>query len=303
MKGIEFNIDTMLLEEREIPVQYFYNDKIILLTKPKLAHSWCRTNFLPKNNTKEYSDKFNTGLKINYTSLAITSSQSISQFNEDSILYHKSCKESWNAVLDRKSKKDIIIVYRNPILAWMSGMYQDTYGKNLPCERIKDSKFIHYIMNLHDASKEEKEQYIHECKYSISFFELTKSFPIIGKAVLYYFIEEFMISDRFNQGHSESWIPFVYKLLNTKELDTAKIRLVDIYDDPLELQLKNYFEPGHFSTYDGLNYKRDHTQFQDMYNVLVKSKYVNFIKALFKDEYNMYLDIKENYKKYHIHYE
>jgi len=295
--------------------EVFFNDKCLLITKPKLAHSWCRNNFL-KNNSKEVlsytqndkstiSSTFNSSFEIDFTSLELNilnTDNKNSNFNTESVEYAEEVKTVWNSILSRNEKRDIVVIYRNPLLGWISGFFQDTFSK-VDFETEKHSPyFIKFIQQL-NIPEQEKNRFIEKCKFSNSYYELIRDddFNIIMSGILELFLERYIEEVKFKTGHSETWIPFIFKLVNSLDIDTSKIKLLDIYDAPLEIQLKNYLDinPNDIDT----NYKRNEKDIMLFMECLMNSQYRNLIQSILKDDYNMYRDLKENYKQYHLNYE
>lgn len=289
----------MFNQEEKIHVELFSNDKVFLITKPKFGHSWCRTKFEPINS--QLSD-FNTSFNIEFVDLKLE--ESVDSLNSISKEYYLTITALWKNILNKREPRDIVIVYRNPIEAWISGFYQDTFGRSSFQDIANTPFFYNFVKNLNEISDISKDEFLSDCNDYISFFDIFNNanhYPILFE-ILNVYLDNYIQTSSFNDGHNTPYLPFIYKLLNTNMIDTSKIKLLDMYDAPFEVQLKNYMNYQDIDPAD-INHKRDTLQLNIMKRIIEDSKYKYFLSSYLGDKYNIYRDIKEKYKQYHIQYE
>ena len=75
-------------------VEIFENDKMIVLTTFKIAHSWCRDKFLKSEN-------INSSFQIDMSSLSFE----LKQYNKQNDEYYKKINSIWNSLLEKKEKR------------------------------------------------------------------------------------------------------------------------------------------------------------------------------------------------------
>lgn len=294
LKNINQNTDTIdSIDISKIRTHFFKNDKILILTKPKVAHSWCRDIFIEKNldiNT-------DTSFLVNFITLDI-----LTYFTDDfNKKYFDEISPIWTNFLNKNEKRDLILLYRNPFENWMSAFIQDYIRPLVPRQEVQSPYFIKFIRDIHSIETSIKEEFILECKSSNSY---DKIFYQKYKKIMYEIyriqFQSHLNNGIINSGHYFPWITFIYKLINSNKIDSSKIKLIDIYESPLEIQLSPYIEMMEF---DESNIKNNNSGFDIMYKLISESNYKNKIIDSLSDEINLYYDIKENYKDFHMNHD
>lgn len=286
-------ISAYFKQYHKIDVDVVFNDKVIVITKLKLGHSKCRELFLG-----HASSNINTDFMCDFHTLQISEGRNLtpSDYSTDFI-------NIWKSVLNKKEKRDIVLIYRNPIGAWLSGFYQDTIDSASNYIFTSTPYFTEYINSLGKYDNKLKENFIKDFKNVsslASLFDTEVYLPIISDIIsknLDYYMDRNMLGT----AHTKSWIPFIYKLINSNQIDTTKIKLLDLYDAPLEIQLKSYLDIPNLTKHG--DYRRSVTQMQLLFNIVMRSKHSHVITMFLKEDYNLYIDLKENYKQYHLNYE
>ena len=278
----------------KIDVDIVFNDKVIVITKLKLGHSKLRELFLG-----DAQSKIDSNFTIDFHTLKITNP------NTNSSSYTQDVINIWTNVLNKTEKRDIVLVCRNPVSAFLSGFYQDTiYAHDIhdSLHFINNPFFIDFINSLkHDDTL--KDKFLKHSKKENDIRSLLANIeytPIISD-ILRTYLDHYMLNNKFGKAHTKSWIPFIYKLINSKQIDQSKIKLLDMYDASFETQLKNYLNITNPKEIG--NYRRSKLEIETLLQIMMTSDYWKTITQLLKEEYNLYIDLKENYKQYHLNYE
>ena len=108
-----------------IEPHFFYTDKVLLLTVPKISHSRCRQLFLGKKNQ---NDGFDVSFPI--------STKTFEFIGRDGNEYEMEVKNIWKGFLEKSEKRDLIFLYRNPLEHFISGFLKD-WIKNVGCNYTK----------------------------------------------------------------------------------------------------------------------------------------------------------------------
>jgi len=260
-----------------VSVEFFETSKFILLCTQKGGSSYIN-NTLTENNlfvhnpheTKPIFDKFNNfidSLHVDYANMDIP---------EVALEYSK--------ILQGKSKKDLIIVTRNPILKWMSGVVQDL------------------DILLHDAPVLRK-----LINYEVDYIDYEQSTLNLQKELLIDFlIERFESKGTTACNHSKLYNVLFYQLLSVNSnIDKNKLYLVDI-DNPnhnLADVLKRYHpeiqETEKHKLYWTHRHKHDYlfSDFKD--RIDERQLKIPLIESIIKDityDYQWYLILLANYK-------
>ena len=275
----------------KIDIDVVFNDKVIVITKLKLGHSKCRELFLGSEQSH-----INSHFVCNFHTLEILTQELNS---EDS--HTKKFIKIWESVLNKTEKRDIVLIYRNPISTWLSGFYQDTINAYDNKFFLDAPYFTEYINSLnHDhITTQNFLRYFKKETAIGTLFKKEEYIPIISD-ILSKNLEYYMINNKLGTAHTKSWIPFIYKLINSKQIDTAKIKLLDLYDARLEHQLKNYLNIQKINQGD---YRRTPIEMELLFDIVASSNHSHTITTFLKEDYNLYIDLKENYKQYHLNYE
>jgi hypothetical protein len=284
-------ISAYFKQYHKIDIDVVFNDKVIVITKLKLGHSKCRELFLGSERSN-----INTHFRCNFHTLEILTKELNS---EDS--HTKKFIKIWESVLNKTEKRDIVLIYRNPISTWLSGFYQDTinaYDNKFFLDAPYFTEYINSLNHDHITTQNFLRDFQKETAIR-TLFKKEEYIPIISD-ILSKNLEYYMINNKLGTAHTKSWIPFIYKLINSKQIDTAKIKLLDLYDASLEHQLKNYLNIQKINQGD---YRRTPIEMELLFDIVASSNYSHTITTFLKEDYNLYIDLKENYKQYHLNYE
>ena len=260
-----------------VSVEFFETSKFILLCTQKGGSSYIN-NALAENDlfvhnpneARPIFDKFNNfidSLHLDYENMDIP---------EVALEYSK--------ILQGKSKKDLIIVTRNPILKWMSGVIQDLDILLLDAPVLR--KVINYELDYID--------------YEQSTLNLQK------ELLIDFLIERFESEGTTACAHSQLYNDMFYQLLSVNStIDKNKLYLVDI-DNPnhnLADVLKRYHpeiqETENHKFYWTHRHKHDYlfSDFKDRINE--RHLEIPLIESIIKDityDYQWYLILLANYK-------
>jgi hypothetical protein len=207
------------------PVHLFKNEKILLMTVPKIAHSWCKKIFLDDKN-------IDSEFQININDFNI---QKTNKLNSDN--YDEEIINIWISLLDGNCKKDLIILYRNPIEHFISAFVQDWFTNDIN-NNIQYFNFFLESLSISPAIKNDfLEEYLTSSKLSE---KLIKKYPNIISEIIKVTLDYHLNRSQIEKGHYTLWLSFLNKLINSKKIDNLKIKLIDIYDNQLENQLQKY---------------------------------------------------------------
>ena len=274
-----------------VDIDVVFNDKVIVITKLKLGHSKCRELFLG-----HASSNIDTHFMCDFHTLQISEGRNLTPSD-----YSTDFTNIWNSVLNKTEKRDIVLIYRNPVSAWLSGFYQDTTNMH-DNSYFKDTPYFTEYINSLKHNNEVKQNFLKDFTNELNLRTLFKKeeyIPIISDIITKN-LDYYMLNNKLGKAHTKSWIPFIYKLINSNQIDTTKIKLLDLYDAPLEIQLNNYLNTSSVSHGD---YRRDKVEMQLLLNIVMTSEYSEIITMFLKEDYNLYIDLKKNYKQFNISYE
>lgn len=195
-------------------------------------------------------------------------------------------------ILNGKSKKDLIIVTRNPIYKWLSGVYQEMEGE------FAASRTLKYYIKQKNSNEDTSEISID--KLSDEAFEevcytLLKSVFESGEGIFW--------------AHALLYNEAYYNFLELNpNIDKTKLKIIDI-DSPngdLITLLSSYY-PEILSLDKSSRFTSHRLQHQRILNVLNKRIFKSNEKALHKDiikeiqnQYYYYLLLQHKYGKYFI---
>lgn len=261
-------------------VQLFKNEKVLLITAPKIAHSWCRRVFLKNNN-------IDAAFEINTQNFNII--ESIEEKDDD---YFNEVANIWNLLLEKKEKRDLIILYRNPIEHFVSAFMQDWLGNSIHPNNIQYFKFFIESLPFPNYIKNNFiEDYIKH-NSGLNSILITK-YPEISIEIIKITMDYYLSLSKIENGHYTLWISFITKLFNSKKIDDRKIKFIDIYDNPLEVQLKNYINFDGIDFISGANnsyFSYSHEPIKKIINNNIRFKYI--IETILKYEIIYYNEIK-----------
>ena len=268
----------------------FENEKIVLLTVPKIAHSWCINNFLGKGTD------INSEFSINQYTFEITDVDYNDNQREDD--YFKKINDIWSLILDKKEKRDLVILYRNPMEHFLSAFMQD-YSNNFVPNSTNQQPYWEFFIDSLQVPSVIRSQFLSDVTNTGKFdFDIILKYPDISKQIMIVNLDYYLKQGVFETGHYRMWLSFINKLITSDQIDRNKIKFVDIYDAPLEFQLKNVMSFKTKSAYDFSGYT---WSFNFLKNIIDNNvRYYETISSFLKYEFLYYNEIKLKYKKNHI---
>lgn len=282
-------------------VNIFENEKIVLLTVPKVAHSWCNTKFLQKDNQLVADSEF----AINRLTFELTGNLKKQKIRTDD--YFVQIQKTWQTILDKKEKRDLVIFYRNPYEHFLSAFMQDYSKSFFPLEDNTQVYWEYFIESLQVPSII-KHQFLNDLRQQKNFdADIITKYSEIASQIININFDFYLKRGSFEQGHYTLWLSFINRLLSSNKFDINKIRFVDIYDAPLELQLKNVINIDKGNSIDtDQNINRGYSTHSWSFNILdnlIKNdiRYYDIISSFLKYEMLYYEDIKNTYKKQHLY--
>lgn len=264
--------------------QIFFNDKILILTSPKIAHSLCKNSFLGK--------QVDTTFYINTNTLEILDYKSSdnNEKKEVEIDYHNQVTTIWNNFLNKKEKRDFIILYRNPLEHFISAVMQERLNKF-----EKDGNFIpffsYFIQSLPYSNYVKNnfmDEYLKDDR-GISPYLLEK-YPEICGNIIKITLDYFLSGSDLTGGHFTLWLSFIQKLIQSEKIDNHKMKFIDIYDAPLQKQLASY----HTFPESALHENREFSYIHETIKKIIKDspRLSSIVHNLIKYELIYYNEIK-----------
>lgn len=170
---------------------------------------------------------------------------------EDEVLTtgQKDIIDDWNLIFSKKSKKDIIVCYRNPYNRLLSSVIQDVvvniaspffnpfleevfFSKGYTQEQMRVFyNQLNQVVKLEDAS--------------IDINDIIKNKPEFGEMIQYViklYLRYYLNNPTYNFHHNTIYLPFVVSLFLNGDVDTNKIKLINIDEksEVLQQTLKDY---------------------------------------------------------------
>lgn len=268
-----------------VRVHFFYNEKILLLTFPKIAHSLCRELFL--------ENKVDTTIDFNPTTLEITPTQDST--NKEYKEYFENVNSIWTNFLNKKEKRDLIILYRNPYEHLISGFMQDWFGGHSSSGTGRMAEpFISLFINSIKGYPQKKESFFKKY-YNHGIDEnLFLEYPEITNELVDVLLDYYLTNAKYTgSAHFTLWISIISSIYYSNKIDRKKIKFFDIYDNPIQVQLKNYIENIDDSN---IKHKKQNSYAFKFVKKLIKNnqKYSSIINALLYSELQIYDKIKNN---------
>lgn len=242
-------------------VNFFFNDKVLLLTVPKIAHSTSEKLF-------GYDvGKIVSAIDVNKVTFSLI-------FNEKELRddYFIEVEKIWNNFLEKKEKRDLVILYRDPYEHFISGFMQDWIIKNIT--PITYPYFIYFINSL-PGTIIEKNNFIKDFKNSQNGLtpKLISKYKDISSELIKMNFDFYIKNANYAMGHYTPWLSFVQNLYYSNKIDVNKIKFFDIYEAPLEIQLKNYLENVNTSI-ENLEYYKQNNYAFDMIKRMIETDVV-----------------------------
>jgi len=272
----------------------FENNKVIILTVPKIAHSWCNTKFLGEGNRSSIDSEF----AINYYTYELSTHIHKGEKRDDE--YFKKIEKTWNTILDKKEKRDLVILYRNPYEHFLSAFMQD-YSKNFyPGKSSNQQVYWEYFIESLQVPSIIKTNFINDSSLEESLTsDIVRKYPEIANKVIDVNFDSYLRAGSFENGHYRTWLSFINRLITSNVIDSNKVRFVDIYDAPLEIQLKNVVDIETGPSYDSSTHSWSFSILDKL--VSENTRYYDTISSIIKYEMIYYQEIKTKYKKNHLY--
>ena len=201
--------------------------KAFFINNPKIASRYL-CEVVGENTTRFWLDLPDT--KLNYYNNKLITSDS---------LYVDEIETDWDNIINNTNKKDIVILYRDPLKRFVSAIVQDTMGMvGLPQSRI----LLYPTLNSFgfsdsdvDALCEWKES-AHPSDYNfVQRYSMSKdesSIPLMMKCLYKIHIDNLLKRSDVESSHASSHcIPLLY-LLHSINIDRNKIKFIDIDETP-----------------------------------------------------------------------
>lgn len=170
-----------------------------------------------------------------------TNFQIIQNENSKKNDYFFEIEKIWNNFLNKQEKRDLVILYRNPYEHFISGFIQDWITKPIT---IESEPYINYFINSLPGSFIQKNKFfeMYCCSQNGLNYDLINDYYEIAYNLIKMKLEFYVSKAKYGLGHYTPWLTFLQNLYYSNKIDTNKIKFFDIYDSPIELQLKNYIE-------------------------------------------------------------
>jgi hypothetical protein len=267
----------------------FCNEKVLVLTTRKIAHSQCFRIF--KKNLSN-ADKLNYTFLIKYKDLNLSYNT-----NQTNIEYFNKVNEIWNRFLEKKEKRDLIIFYRNPIELFISSFMQD-FTKVPPKTHfnfsIIEAFIFNFLQSLEGPPLEKSiflEKYLNEGLTEDLFYSHNKIYTDFIKMLFEYYIT----NGAYENSHYSQWMSFISHLYYSDKIDKGKIKFVDIYDAPIQYALQPYFEDNIIGDIKKHEIREHNFLFNFMKKLILSDeRYVNITKNILNNEALFYEKIKNN---------
>ena len=218
-------------------IHFFISDKINVITTNKVASRYLGS-LAQQGYFKESA--FTTDAEYNIKSNITLSNKDVT---EEEVL------SEWDSMFSKKTKKDILFLYRSPVERTMTGIVQEFYedvfdgvghGGDFKLQLILENfiggpSFYSKVLlrpQWYSANNEEW----------IPIFD-EKDFEIL-ETLLVSYLEKFALSDIINRDHTSTYITYLYNLLISDRLDMNKVSIIEIQKNKraLENTLKLYFD-------------------------------------------------------------
>lgn len=272
----------------------FENNKIVLFTVPKIAHSWCNTKFIGKENESSVDSEF----AINYYTYELSTHVHKGDPRDDE--YFKKIEKTWNSILGKKEKRDLVIFYRNPYEHFLSAFMQD-YSRNFyPGVSPNEQVYWEYFIESLQVPSIIKTNFINDIGLEGTLTsDIVMKYPEIATKVIDINFDSYLRKGSFENGHYRTWLSFINRLITSDSIDSNKVRFVDIYDAPLEVQLKNVVDIESGPSYNTSTHSWSFSILDKL--VSQNTRYYDTISSVIKYEMIYYQEIKTKYKKNHLY--
>ena len=234
----------------------FWNNKIVLVTKPKIAHSLCRKIFLGNHdvNVRWKMKELQTGFRVDPVTFKMTAENRYTnntpedekwqdEYDNDAILI-------WDNILRGVDDRDLILLYRNPYEHFLSGFVQDTlfFDDVSKGGRMLEPLLRVWIDSMKDikVGSAYKDKFINTLTQNQAsfggFIQLLELFPDITSRLLELLFKQHIERVLYTRGHYTRWLSFAFLLYESGRIDKSKIKFIDTYEDNLFNSLDPYVD-------------------------------------------------------------
>ena len=232
----------------DITAQIFNTDKFLLFTRQKIGSSYV---------TKQYQRMYNLDdgdMNSKQLPWITLDSIDLASFrfgypretnDETALLLLKDIEVTWNAFINKSSKKDLILLIRHPRDRFISAFYQDCIS---PLLSNNDSSNYLTLRNMligkistEDFIKFENE-YLNQRSDGLSWlYNGDRLNAIIAKAITSHVIQLFQMSNlSIETAHNHYYLYKYEYLLTSNIIDNSKIKIIDIDSTNIASVLNKY---------------------------------------------------------------
>jgi hypothetical protein len=259
----------------------YSNDKLVIITTKKVASRFIEKSLKLKITYFENTIIINDDLKIEPFKNSIVNSE---------------IRNDINLINSKKSKKDLLFLYRNPYNKLISGIAQDFNiiftDRNFLLDVLLDYYYNEHTIN--DISKEELKIYAREYvngENKIKNEKYYKYFKSIYEFLIHKFIKYSYSSENDNTIHTHNYLYILYTFLNNNNIDLNKVKIIDIDSD--ENLLQNFLNLYEIET-SSIDKESNNSTKEIIESLLHKIPNKNLVDNKLKQEYFFYKLLKNS---------
>ena len=224
-----------LLYKQKLNIKYLFNfsqtNKAFFINNPKVGSRYLI----------EACSRDTIRFEVNLVDTTISKNWSKIKINKDDT-YVNEIYQDWDSIVNGTNKKDIIILYRDPLKRLVSAIIQDS----LTLIEDENNRLLLYSkFESLGFSKNDVDLLVNwERNVNISSLDFVKKYsiandePIISEMMWNVYkihIDNILKKDNFHAGHASPHnLPLVY-LLNSIKFDMNKVKFIDLDETPDEL--------------------------------------------------------------------
>lgn len=193
-------------------------------------------------------------------------------------------------ILNGKSKKDLIIVIRNPVYKFLSGLYQDVSFELQSSDVLLGIVSNKYDVKYNHKDNDDKIKSLNDSAICFLAYNLLKYRLSSGQDVA--------------SSHSDLYNEFYYSLLTNNNIDSSKLKIVDI-DDPNSDLIKclGEYNPEIIDSSNNRGYWTHRGHHEMLLNGIEKLclednnfELLKAVKSEINNDFHYYTLIRQNYK-------
>ena len=256
--------------------QAFNTNKFLVFTRQKIASSYLTKHYQYMYNLTQIDKRFKQlpWLNLNSIDFKTDFGTSFEYPNPTKVIDNvtipllNDCKVTWSEFINKSSKKDLILLIRNPINRFISAFNQDCIS-----HLLHDKTETNYIILSNILiGKIHNSDYI---KFQNTFFIKVSNLDWlynssglnkdIAKAIISYAIESFQIANlSIETIHNEYYLYKYYYLISLNIVDNSKIKIIDI--DVINIA-------SYLNQYDVYNFPTSYENKSKDWGVLIKNEF------------------------------